>query len=161
MLSDNVCQTLPLAHLISIRLHGIRFSDNKHAHFDFNPFTSILWLLSLDFLPLIDIPWHPFLDLLHTDTEIVASKSSEMNLSWPDAKGDMVERPIPEQYKHHIKGMGVTAEVSDLYTHWGWGNDYWVSIRFSPAQTFRIYHVIDAYSHFCFIYSGLQIIYRL
>lgn len=52
-----------------------------------------------------------------TDTEIVASKSSEMNLSWPDAKGDMMERPIPEQYKHHIKGLSVTAEVSDLYTH--------------------------------------------
>ena len=51
------------------------------------------------------------------DTEIVASKSSEMNLSWPDEKGEMVERPIPEQYKHHIKGMTVTAEVSDLYTH--------------------------------------------
>jgi Adenylate cyclase associated (CAP) C terminal len=40
-----------------------------------------------------------------------------MNLSWPDKNGDMLERPIPEQYKHHIKGLTVTAEVSDLYTH--------------------------------------------
>lgn len=51
------------------------------------------------------------------DTEIVASKSSEMNLSWPDSNGDMVEKPIPEQYVHRIKGMTVTADVSDLYTH--------------------------------------------
>ncbi|KAJ1393286.1 adenylate cyclase associated N terminal-domain-containing protein [Ochromonadaceae sp. CCMP2298] len=49
------------------------------------------------------------------DTEVVASKSSEMNLSWPDESGDMVERPIPEQYVHKIKGMSVTADVSDLY----------------------------------------------
>lgn len=51
------------------------------------------------------------------NTEVVASKSSEMNLSWPDENGDMVEKPIPEQYVHRIKGMTVTADVSDLYTH--------------------------------------------
>jgi adenylyl cyclase-associated protein len=51
------------------------------------------------------------------DTEIVASKSSEMNLTWPDANGDMIERPIPEQYKHRIQGTAVSAEVSDLYGH--------------------------------------------
>jgi hypothetical protein len=28
-----------------------------------------------------------------------------MNLSWPDEKGDMIERPIPEQFKHHIQGI--------------------------------------------------------
>jgi adenylyl cyclase-associated protein len=50
------------------------------------------------------------------DTEVVASKSSEMNLSWPDENGDMVEKPIPEQYVHRIKGMSVTANVSDLYS---------------------------------------------
>lgn len=51
------------------------------------------------------------------DTKIVASKSSEMNVSWPDANGDMIERPIPEQYVHQVnaKKDGVTAEVSDLY----------------------------------------------
>lgn len=48
-------------------------------------------------------------------TEVVASKSSEMNLSWPDENGDMIERPIPEQYVHRIKGLSVTANVSDLY----------------------------------------------
>mmetsp|Transcript_31900 Transcript_31900/g.30412 ORF Transcript_31900/g.30412 Transcript_31900/m.30412 type:complete len:459 (+) Transcript_31900:102-1478(+) len=58
-----------------------------------------------------------FLPTTSLDTEIVASKSSEMNLSWPDEKGDMIERPIPEQFKHHIQGLTVTAEVSDLYTH--------------------------------------------
>jgi adenylyl cyclase-associated protein len=53
------------------------------------------------------------------DTKIVASKSSEMNLSWPDANGDMIERPIPEQYVHNVNAQrtGVTAEVSDLYGH--------------------------------------------
>lgn len=50
---------------------------------------------------------------LHTD--IVASKSSEMNVSFPDANDDIIERPIPEQYVHRIKGTSVTAEVSDLY----------------------------------------------
>ena len=29
------------------------------------------------------------------DSKIVASKSSEMNLSWPDSNGDLIERPIP------------------------------------------------------------------
>ena len=40
-----------------------------------------------------------------------------MNVSWPDKDGEMVEKPIPEQYVHHINPTrtGVTAEVSDLY----------------------------------------------
>mmetsp|Transcript_20465 Transcript_20465/g.15090 ORF Transcript_20465/g.15090 Transcript_20465/m.15090 type:complete len:470 (+) Transcript_20465:55-1464(+) len=50
---------------------------------------------------------------LHTD--IVASKSSEMNVSFPDANDDIIERPIPEQYVHRVKGTSITAEVSDLY----------------------------------------------
>ena len=57
------------------------------------------------------------LPLSSLDTKIVASKSSEMNVSWPDKDGEMVEKPIPEQYVHHINATrtGVTAEVSDLY----------------------------------------------
>lgn len=51
------------------------------------------------------------------DTEIVASKSSEMNISWPNENGDILERPIPEQYVHRLKGDKVTADVSDLYGH--------------------------------------------
>lgn len=51
------------------------------------------------------------------DTELVCSKSSEMNISWPNDEGDMIERPIPEQYVHRIKGDQITAEVSSLYTH--------------------------------------------
>lgn len=51
------------------------------------------------------------------NTEIVASKSSEMNLAWPDANGDIMEKPIPEQYVHRIKDGSVTADVSDLYGH--------------------------------------------
>ena len=51
------------------------------------------------------------------DTEVVASKSSEMNISWPDENGDILERPIPEQYVHRLKGDKVTADVSDLYGH--------------------------------------------
>lgn len=50
------------------------------------------------------------------DSEIVASKSSEMNISWLDeASGEVIERAIPEQYVHRIKGTSVTANVSDLY----------------------------------------------
>jgi adenylyl cyclase-associated protein len=53
------------------------------------------------------------------DAEIVASKSSEMNVCFPDpdAAGEMLERPIPEQYVHKIEGKNVSARVSDLYTH--------------------------------------------
>ena len=53
------------------------------------------------------------------DAKIVASKSSEMNLSWPDDSGEMIERPIPEQFVHQINATktGVTAEISELYTH--------------------------------------------
>ena len=50
-------------------------------------------------------------------TVIVASKSSEMNVSFPDASGEIVEKPIPEQYVHRIKDGNVTADVSDLYSH--------------------------------------------
>lgn len=48
--------------------------------------------------------------------EISASKSSEMNLQWNDADGELVERPIPEQYVHRIKDNKVTFDVSDLYS---------------------------------------------
>lgn len=51
------------------------------------------------------------------NTEVVASKSSEMNLQWHDEEGELIERPIPEQYVHRIKGTTITADVSDLYSH--------------------------------------------
>lgn len=57
------------------------------------------------------------LPLSSLDTSVVASKSSEMNISWPDANGDLVERPIPEQYVHRITGSSISADVSDLYGH--------------------------------------------
>lgn len=49
-------------------------------------------------------------------TEIVASKSSEMNVSFPGPGGEMIEKPIPEQYIHKIKNFGITADVSELYS---------------------------------------------
>lgn len=58
-----------------------------------------------------------FLPKSSLSTEIVASKSSEMNLTWPDENGDWIEKPIPEQYVHRIKDNAITADVSDLYTH--------------------------------------------
>lgn len=62
-----------------------------------------------------------FLPESSLDSKIVASKSSEMNLSWPDpdGSGNLIERPIPEQYVHQITASrtGVTADVSELYTH--------------------------------------------
>jgi hypothetical protein len=50
---------------------------------------------------------------------VVASKSSEMNISWPGATEEdaWLEAPIPEQYQHHIKDAKVSCDVSDLYTH--------------------------------------------
>jgi adenylyl cyclase-associated protein len=60
-----------------------------------------------------------FLPESSLDSKIVASKSSEMNLTWPDASGNLIERPIPEQYVHQVTASrdGITAEVSDLYGH--------------------------------------------
>lgn len=49
------------------------------------------------------------------DVTITASKSSEMNVSFPGSDGELIERPIPEQYIHRISGTNVTADVSDLY----------------------------------------------
>jgi adenylyl cyclase-associated protein len=51
---------------------------------------------------------------------VVASKSSEMNISWPGPTADdaWLEACIPEQYQHNIDASGnVTCAVSDLYTH--------------------------------------------
>ena len=50
---------------------------------------------------------------------IVASKSSEMNVSWPGANEDDAwnEAPIPEQYQHKIVEGKITCDVSDLYSH--------------------------------------------
>ncbi|KAA0160944.1 hypothetical protein FNF31_04016 [Cafeteria roenbergensis] len=52
-------------------------------------------------------------------TQIVSSKSSEMNASFPnptDPDGDMIEVPIPEQFISTITPEGkIHIEVSDLY----------------------------------------------
>ena len=43
-----------------------------------------------------------------------------MNMQWLDEAGELVERPIPEQYVHRIKegpSPSITANVSDLYGH--------------------------------------------
>lgn len=62
---------------------------------------------------------HISLPVSALDVEVTASKSSEMNLSWPDPDNadEMLERPIPEQYVHKIAGKSITARVSDLYSH--------------------------------------------
>jgi adenylyl cyclase-associated protein len=53
-------------------------------------------------------------------TNFVTSKSSEMNISFPNENDDMVEVPIPEQFVHrliHTPGSkpSVSSNVSDLY----------------------------------------------
>lgn len=54
------------------------------------------------------------------DTTIVASKSSEMNVSFPNAAGDMIEMPVPEQFVSRIRANGdnysIHSEVSELYS---------------------------------------------
>ncbi|GMI25527.1 hypothetical protein TeGR_g6539, partial [Tetraparma gracilis] len=52
-------------------------------------------------------------------TTFVTSKSSEMNVSWPDANDDMQEKCIPEQFQHKLdpeKGS-ISSDISDLYSH--------------------------------------------
>jgi len=48
--------------------------------------------------------------------EVTAAKISEINLQWNDAEGELVEKPIPEQYVHRIKDGKVTVDTSDLYS---------------------------------------------
>merc|ERR1712194_867928 len=48
-------------------------------------------------------------------TSFVTSKSSEMNVNWPNDTGEIVEVPIPEQFMHKIVNGSVTSQVSDLY----------------------------------------------
>ncbi len=54
-------------------------------------------------------------------TSFLTSKSSDMQVSFPDEKGDMVEAPIPEQFRHTAALVGgkpvLSTDVSDLYTH--------------------------------------------
>eukprot|EP00978_Attheya_sp_CCMP212_P022482 scaffold67114_cov47-Attheya_sp.AAC.1 len=47
-------------------------------------------------------------------TSFVTSKSSEMNVSFPDGQ-DQKERPIPEQFVHKLVNGSITSDVSDLY----------------------------------------------
>jgi len=52
-------------------------------------------------------------------TTFVTSKSSEMNVSWPDKDGEYQEKAIPEQFQHKLdveKGT-ISSEISDLYSH--------------------------------------------
>lgn len=49
------------------------------------------------------------------ESTFVTSKSSEMNVSWPDVDGEIKEAPIPEQFIHKMVNGVVTSQVSDLY----------------------------------------------
>ncbi|OQR84673.1 adenylyl cyclase-associated protein [Achlya hypogyna] len=54
------------------------------------------------------------------DVQLVTSKSSEMNVAFPQAEGseEYIERPIPEQFVHRITANDtVSSDVSDLYSH--------------------------------------------
>ena len=54
-------------------------------------------------------------------TSFLTSKSSDMQVSFPNEQGDMVEAPIPEQFRHTAALVGgkpvLSTDVSDLYTH--------------------------------------------
>lgn len=50
-----------------------------------------------------------------SESSFVTSKSSEMNVSWPDVSGEVKEAPIPEQFMHKLVNGSVTSQVSDLY----------------------------------------------
>jgi len=49
-------------------------------------------------------------------TQFITSKSSEMNVAFPDESGEMKETPIPEQFVHKVQDNGrMSSDVSDLY----------------------------------------------
>jgi adenylyl cyclase-associated protein len=54
------------------------------------------------------------------NSPIVSSKSSEMNIAFQNAEGEMIEMPIPEQFVHHVDLSGsspsISSEVSELYS---------------------------------------------
>ena len=54
-------------------------------------------------------------------TSFLTSKSSDMQVSFPNDQGEMVEAPIPEQFRHTAALVGgkpvLSTDVSDLYTH--------------------------------------------
>jgi len=50
------------------------------------------------------------------DIEVTAAKISEVNLQWNDKDGELVEKPVPEQYVHRIKDGAITVNTSDLYS---------------------------------------------
>jgi len=45
------------------------------------------------------------------ESEIVTSKSSEMNVMFPDPTGEMIEMAIPEQYKSSVKNHKLVTEI--------------------------------------------------
>jgi len=54
-------------------------------------------------------------------TSFLTSKSSDMQVSFPNESGDMVEAPIPEQFRHTASLVGgkpvLSTGVSELYSH--------------------------------------------
>jgi len=54
-----------------------------------------------------------FLSAQSTDAEIVTAKSSSVNVSVPDASGEFVEHPIPEQFKSIFNGKTFKTEPAD------------------------------------------------
>ncbi|KAG7375805.1 F-actin-capping protein subunit alpha [Phytophthora boehmeriae] len=54
------------------------------------------------------------------DVQFVTSKSSEMNVAFPEGadSDNYVEKPIPEQFVHKIMDdLSISSDVSDLYSH--------------------------------------------
>ena len=50
------------------------------------------------------------------NVEVSCAKISEINLQWNDSEGELVEKPVPEQYVHRVKNNAITVDVSDLYS---------------------------------------------
>lgn len=54
-----------------------------------------------------------FLSKESLGTEIVTSKSSEMNVMVPKDDGDFAELPIPEQFLTKVKGLSLTTTCTE------------------------------------------------
>ena len=63
-----------------------------------------------------------YLSRTSLDCNFVCAQSSEMNVNFPTGpegteEEEWIELPIPEQFQHKVKGLELTSEVSDLYSH--------------------------------------------
>ena len=101
-------------YLSEVRVFFCNFSKHcmktKRAHCDI--LTLFLWF-SGKWICGQDLLNYPFVQVAKA-AEIVTSKSSEMNILIPDASGEFIEYPVPEQFKTVFKDGKLQTTISDI-----------------------------------------------